>query len=98
MNNCVLCIRKNITRKTPYFEDDLVWITDDLNKLGCKYRILAVLKRPTNDPFEFEIKHVETHLRGIADEVIGKYKYEIDRVCRAIPGHWHLQANSIEKG
>lgn len=66
-----MCKRENLTWKTPHFEDNLVWITDDLNKLGCRYRILAVLKRHTSDPFEFEIEHVETYLRGVADKILG---------------------------
>lgn len=69
-------------------------ICDDLNKRGFKHRILAVLKRHTNDPSEIERKELLEHLQLIADQVIGKYN--IDYEMRSIPDHYHIQASEVK--
>jgi len=73
-----------------------VIVCDDLNPAGYDKRLLVVIEGlpdPGGDQRAIATQLLMTVVTSHVSAAMG-YKFEgIDDVRRAVPGHWHLQAN-----
>ncbi len=85
---CELC---EAARFTPWFhEDDVCWIAE------CEVCAIpmVVWNRHGTEPSEEDVAHMVTNLERVATEQFGDEPFEIDRVMRQIPSHFHAHARN----
>ncbi len=88
VDGCELC---EAARFTPWFhEDDTCWIAE------CEVCCIpmVVWNRHGTEPSAADLDHMLTHLDRVAREVFGEEEFEIDRVMRQIPTHFHAHARN----
>jgi hypothetical protein len=83
---CELC---EAARITPWhYEDDRCWVAD-CEVCGVPM-VVARAHGPT--PPEDDVEHMVACLRSVADAMFGPDGYQVDRVMRQIPDHFHAHA------
>lgn len=86
--NCPLCKKE---KKSQWFiADNPWWLVEDIDPHGAELCILACYWDHRNIS-KFKMEVLEYALRKIANQYL-RIPYEIDRVCRSVKGHYHLQA------
>ncbi len=83
---CELCEAAIITRR--YFEDAVCWVAD------CEICDvpMVVWARHGADPPDPDLEHMIDRLSAVATDRFGRQGFEIDRVMRQIPDHFHAHA------
>lgn len=84
--DCELC---EAARFTPWFhEDEICWIAE------CEVCSvpMVVWNRHGSEPPDANLEHMLAHLDRVATEQFGESGYNIDRVMRQIPNHFHAHA------
>lgn len=83
---CELC---EAARITPWHhEDELCWVADcEICELP-----MVVWRRHGPEPPEREVAHMLAELEKVASARFGVEGYDVDRVMRQIPDHFHAHA------
>lgn len=88
---CDLC---EAARLTPWHHEDAVcWVAD------CEICDvpMVVWKRHGPEPPEEDVEHMLGHLRRVATERFGAEGFNVDRVMRQIPDHFHAHARDPQR-
>ena len=87
---CPLCERQSKTRL--YYQDDKVWIVDDLEKDGASIRILVALKEHGAHSAVEKIYLINALLNRVIlfQEGILNKKWRIEQTLRSCPRHYHV--------
>ena len=86
VSDCELC---EAARFTPWHhEDDVCWVAD------CEVCDvpMVVWNWHGAEPPEEAVDHMLGQLNRVATELFGEDKYNIDRIMRQIPNHFHAHA------
>ena len=86
VDDCELC---EAARMTPWFhEDDVCWIAE------CEVCSvpMVVWREHGAEPPDDALAHMLTELQRVGGEQFGDEEFNIDRVMRQIPDHFHAHA------
>lgn len=92
MTDCALCTREPKTKV--YFDNDGIWIADDVNKDGHKVRICAAFKQHGVDFTEQQISGLIKKLMQVCLNAYPNARFNIEKTMRTCPDHFHLHATS----
>lgn len=84
--SCDLCEAARIT--SWYHEDEICWVAD-CEICGVP---MVVWRSHGTAPPKDELEHMLARLEEVAEEQFSGRRYEIDRVMRQIPDHFHAHA------